>query len=186
MYKRLTICFLLSLFFHCGFAQSKTDRLATYKHFGQYLQTDLNNWHDLNYDGRLAGLKKRQGLLIGFQVDTSGQVVHIHTVADTGVMPVFKEYAFQLIRLTDGYWTPQVKNCQPVISDTILCQFMVAMPITFEELKQFDQLSLDYPTAPNNKQSVPNALEYFNPLAKNHCQVILKYYDQPQNIRMEF
>jgi len=138
---KYTLCFLFVVISLNGFAQSATDRLAGYKYYGQYIQPPVRASHASHYNDELLGLKEDYTFHILFQIDTAGKIINLHSKHQPKVPQVVIDYAYALIKTTNGQWKPEVKNCRIVVSDTITCQFHVVKKKTFED---FDHMKLEF------------------------------------------
>lgn len=157
-----SLFFLLVTFQVSG--QNKTDRLASYKNYGQYIQAPLNGSHGYNYKDEFAGLKDDYILWFYFQIDTTGKIINLHEKHKPNVPKLVVDYVYKLINITNGQWTPEVKNHRLVISDTITCQVHIIKRKTLDDFKdeKLELMDLDgYITDIENR--------------KNTCSLILGY-----------
>lgn len=178
---KLITSILLILSFQLASGQSNTDRLASYKNDGQHLQTSVKGWHTQYYKGQLNGLNISYSLLVFFQIDTTGHLVGINFNPEDDVPAIVRDYAVTLLKTTDGYWKPQVRNCRQVLSDTITCKFFFAKKQTLEELlankdeKKENEIILDYTNPNPQRRKFSSKTLDFKSYLDNHCWVVIGY-----------
>jgi|GEM_PF-3265987 len=144
--------------------QKSTDRLATYENHGQYIRLIMDRLHMSIYKKEFAGLQEDYVFWIYFQIDTTGKVVNLRAKHKPGVPDIVIEYGYKLLKKTDGQWNPEVKNCQQVLSDTIICQFEITKKNRPKDISFFLEL------LEGNHEYVLTAWR-----RKNVCDVALQY-----------
>jgi len=140
----LSLIFLTSVF--CSKAQQNTDRVTTYKNYGQYIQVPLRASHNFNYKNELAGLKEDYVFWLYFQIDTTGKIINLRDKHKANVPQLVVDYAYNLINRTSGQWNPEIKNCRVVVSDTITCQVEIIKNRNFGDFpdKPLEMIDQDY------------------------------------------
>lgn len=132
------ICILIPAI--CFSQRSAIDRNASYKHYGQYLQAELQLTHQLQYKGEFDSLKGNYTFLVTFNVDTPGNVINFSFDEKVPTPAVVKNYSKNLIMSTSGKWLPQIKNCRVVESELLTCQVHIIKKVIINK-EFYDKLA---------------------------------------------
>jgi hypothetical protein len=161
--------FLLSI---STFSQKNTDRSASFMHYGLYIQPFIEIHHNYFYKGELDSLKEDFFIEISFNIDTNGRIIN-YRIKNENYPAIVKKYIKDLIYSTNNKWLPEIKNCIPQISETIICYFfMYSKKITISERMENRQKEFHKNYLDTSLKEPPPHPEFNKP---NTCFIFLKY-----------
>ncbi len=167
----LTILIIIKLSI---FAQGSTKRTASFKEYGQYLQTYMSMCHDADYKGQFTDYCEDYLVVVNVNIDTSDNIIDAKTISDK-VSAIAINYVMSLLNRTNRQWQPQVTACKEIISDTITCFFHLFNK-TVTPLDRQNRISEEIDRSFRDPTYLPPSLTVNVPrkFEANYCYVFLR------------